>query len=250
MKCPHCNHEHPDDFMFCPATGKELKKACKNKDCSYIGEHIWPLEKETCPCCGQPFGNSYNGHEFVDLGLSVKWATCNIGAFTPEVCGDCFAWGETEPKETYESLNYKFRVPKHSAMAKYNFSPSSLYADNKFILEPKDDAASVKWGIRKKREGWRIPTKEEWQELFDNCYIENAKINGIQGYKVYGKRTGFREKWIFFPTKYYWSSSLADDYYRKAFAAVISFSGGYLTNEARHYGYPIRPVLSFHDTNL
>lgn len=60
MKCPHCNQTHPDDFIFCPATGKELKKACENKDCPYIGEHIWPLEKESCPICGRPFSSKNN----------------------------------------------------------------------------------------------------------------------------------------------------------------------------------------------
>ena len=249
MRCPHCNQEHPDDFVFCPATGKELKKACTNKDCPYYGEHLFPLDMRECPCCGYPLNNSYNGHEFVDLGLSVKWATCNIGAKAPDEYGDYFAWGETESKEAFESLNYKFRAPKHSTMVKYNFSPSSLYADNKFILEPEDDVASVKWGIRKKREDWRIPTKEEWQELFDNCYFEHAKINGIEGFKVYSRRTGFRENWIFFPNRmrYYWSSSLADDYYREAFAAFLETPTCRLQNWARHYGHAIRPVLALKD---
>ena len=95
MKCPHCNQEHPEEFNFCPITGKNLKWPCPNPDCSVFGEYLFPLEQESCPICGTRFIKKNDGHEFVDLGLSVKWATCNVGASSPKEYGSYFAWGET-----------------------------------------------------------------------------------------------------------------------------------------------------------
>ena len=63
--------------------------------------------------------NQINNHEYVDLGLSVKWATCNIGATTPEEYGDYFAWGEVEPKEYYEWSTYKYCNGLSSTFTKY-----------------------------------------------------------------------------------------------------------------------------------
>ena len=94
MLCPHCSQEHPDNLIDCPTTGKKLKRACTNMLCSYYGEFLFPLEQESCPCCGNSLVDTHNGHQFVDLGLSVKWATCNIGATSPEKYGNYFAWGE------------------------------------------------------------------------------------------------------------------------------------------------------------
>ena len=76
--------------------------------------------------------------EYVDLSLSVKWATFNIGATSPEEYGDYFAWGETEPKDKYSWATYKWGTS--SNLIKYNTT------DGKTILEPADDAATVNWG--------------------------------------------------------------------------------------------------------
>ena len=111
--CPYCKEEHPDGYKFCPVTGNklELLKACTNEDCPDYGKHILPLEAKFCPRCGSPIkganyeisyesgSNSIEGHEYVDLGLSVKWATCNVGANAPHEYGDYFAWGETYTKD-------------------------------------------------------------------------------------------------------------------------------------------------------
>ena len=113
--------------------------------------------------------------EYVDLGLSVKWATFNVGATSPEDYGYYFAWGETEPKETYSWATYKWCDGTDANITKYNT------ADGKTILEPADDAAQVQWGGN-----WRMPTEEEQQELIDRCSWERTNLNGVIGYKVTG----------------------------------------------------------------
>ena len=113
--------------------------------------------------------------EYVDLGLSVKWATFNVGATSPEDYGDYFAWGETEPKEEYTWENYKWCDGTDANITKYNAT------DGKTILEPADDAAHVHWGGN-----WRMPTKEEQKELLDVCSWERTNLNGAIGYKVTG----------------------------------------------------------------
>ena len=113
--------------------------------------------------------------EYVDLGLSVKWATFNVGATSPEDYGDYFAWGETETKETYSWATYKWCDGTSTNMTKYNTE------DGKTILEPTDDAAQVQWGGK-----WRMPTEEEQQELIDRCSWERTNLNGVIGYKVTG----------------------------------------------------------------
>ena len=109
----------------------------------------------------------YPDHEYVDLGLSVYWADRNIGAYSLEWHGDYFAWGETSKRDNYVQ-NY-YLEPKESH-----------YFDGKLsVLEPNDDAASVLWG-----EEWRLPTKEEFQELIDRCSWEWTTQNYTKGYKV------------------------------------------------------------------
>ena len=113
--------------------------------------------------------------EAVDLGLSVKWANFNIGAFDPTHYGDYFSWGETEPKGTYSWATYKWCDGTESNITKYNKT------DGLTILEPEDDAAQVHWGGK-----WRMPTKEELTELRLSCTWEWITINGITGNKVTG----------------------------------------------------------------
>jgi len=147
-----------------------------------------------------------SGHEYVDLGLSVKWATCNIGADKPEDSGDFFAWGETSPY--YESLDplvwkegKERGYVRNSASDNYNdrgivfgtnqpapASTSAKYSietDAKKQLDPEDDAAHVNWGGN-----WRMPTMEECQELIDNCTWEATTRNGVKGYEVKSKING------------------------------------------------------------
>ena len=116
----------------------------------------------------QPSAPSY-----VDLGLSVKWATCNLGATKPEDYGNYYAWGETLPKDSYSWDNYKFG--NEEPLSKYNES------DGKRTLEADDDAATVNLG-----RPWRIPTSKEVKELIDKCTRKWTTVNGINGYRVIG----------------------------------------------------------------
>ena len=113
--------------------------------------------------------------EYVDLGLSVKWATFNVGARAPEYYGDYFAWGETEPKEEYSWATYKWCDGTKDNVTKYNKT------DSLTTLEPEDDAAHVHWGNK-----WRMPTKEELQELIDSCQWERTTVNEVRGNTVTG----------------------------------------------------------------
>lgn len=182
--------------------------------------------------------------EYVDLGLSVKWATFNVGASKPEDYGDYFAWGETEPKETYSWTNYKWCDGTDANITKYNS------ADGKTILEPADDAAQVHWGGK-----WRMPTKEEIEELIDNCTWSESIQNGVKGYVVTSKHTGNS---IFFPYSgcfnhdyhatlqgektwlYTWSAELSDKI--RAYDITNRTGAILLEKNTRRCGFPIRPV--------
>lgn len=163
-------------------------------------------------------GTGLNGHEYVDLGLpsGTLWATCNVGATTPEGYGDYFAWGETEPKTTYNCRTYKWCTGDCDKFTKYcNNSDfgNNGFTDNLTVLQPGDDAATANWGS-----GWRTPTREQWQELLDNTTSTWTACNGVKG-RLFTASNG----WIFLPAAgwrgddvlgnvgyvgYYWSSSL------------------------------------------
>ena len=122
-----------------------------------------------------------NGHEYVDLGLpsGLLWATCNVGATTPEGNGSYFAWGETTTKSFYCMDNYKFL--NGSSITRYTKS------DRLTVLKDSDDAATVNWGG-----SWRMPTKDDFEELWHNCKWQDCSIELIPsqkwafGYKVIG----------------------------------------------------------------
>jgi hypothetical protein len=123
--------------------------------------------------------------EYVDLGLSVKWATFNVGAIAPEDYGNYFAWGEVEPKAEYSWENYKWGDGTASNMTKYNEK------DGLTSLKLEDDAVHVNWG-----ENWRMPTMEELDELKDKCQWEhNVNNEGIYGSIAIGPNGNS----IFFP---------------------------------------------------
>lgn len=129
------------------------------------------------------------GHGYVDLGLpsGLKWATCNIGAKSPEESGDYFAWGETAPKERYCEYNYDFYAEfdeddyEWDAEEEGTLYHSTEYEDDDAVLEPADDAATRNWG-----EGWRMPTYEECEELLQHCEITWGEYKGVKGKKVKG----------------------------------------------------------------
>lgn len=146
---------------------------------------------------------SENGYQYVELGLSVRWATYNVGATKPEEYGDYYAWGETETKTDYTWINYKFRANgdsyKNVELNKYNTRSIYGIVDNKITLDPEDDVAHVKWGG-----GWRMPTYSELEELRNNCtwmwyWSGNSQFNGVAGYKVTSTQEGYTDRYIFLP---------------------------------------------------
>ena len=151
-------------------------------------EFIKTMEKmevdDSDPNIPDPNPNTGN-HEYVDLGLSVKWATCNVGASKPEEYGDYFAWGETQPKSTYNWSTYKYCNGSYNTLTKYNNSSSYGTVDNKTQLELSDDAARANWGG-----SWRMPTRAEQGELRENCTWTWTTQNGVNGYKVTSKKNG------------------------------------------------------------
>lgn len=194
-----------------------------------------------------------NGKGYVDLGLSVKWAICNIGATSPEEYGNYFAWGETKPKTKYDWSTYKYCNGTSDIMTKYCIDSHCGIVDSKSTLELNDDAAQVNWGG-----GWRIPTESEIEELKNasNCTWTWSNHNGVNGYKVTSKKNGNS---IFIPAAGtctdnniknvgkeagYWSSSLCLSYYNNYNAGRLyldSYEIGFKYSN-RNRGLTIRAV--------
>ena len=187
----------------------------------------------------------------VDLGLSVKWASFNVGASAPKEYGDYFAWGETEPKEDYCWETYKWCMGSQSTLTKYcNYSGYGYngFTDNKTELDPEDDAATVNWG-----ENWHMPTYNELNELKTQCTWTWTTQNGVSGRLV----TGPNGNSIFLPAAGYrygtsldgagsggydWSSSLFTDYPREACYVRFNSGGPIGGSGYRFYGQSVRPV--------
>ena len=191
-----------------------------------------------------------NGHAYVDLGLSVKWATCNVGANSPEEYGNYFAWGETKPKAIYNWETYKWCEGSYDTQTKYCTSSSYGIVDNKTILELSDDAANANWGG-----DWRMPTKAEQDELRTECTWNWTTKNGVNGYTVTSKTNGnsiflpaagYRYGSALYTAGYsgdYWSSSLGTNY--SDIAYYLFFSSDYVDwgYSDRRYGHSVRAVL-------
>ena len=134
-------------------------------------------------------GDTAESHEWVDLGLpsGTLWATCNVGANSPEEYGDYFAWGETEPKETYYWSTYKYCKGTDETLTKYCTDSYYGTVDNKTELEPSDDAATANWGS-----GWQMPSIEQLEELLNSSYTTTTWTtqNGVYGRKIVSKQNG------------------------------------------------------------
>ena len=136
----------------------------------YGEEVIFTTEKETCPITGK-----VNGFAYVDLGLSVKWATYNVGATIPEEYGNYYSWGEIETKNEY---------------TRDNCLTEGVDIGGDIAGNAKYDVARVKWGSK-----WRLPRLKELTELVEDCTWKCSVMNGIEGYKVIGKNGNY----IFLP---------------------------------------------------
>ena len=178
-----------------------------------------------------------NGHEYVDLGLpsGLKWATCNVGANSPEEYGDYYAWGETETKDEYtEENSYTYGVKM-----------------NDISGDPKYDVARAKWNGT-----WRMPTRVELQELEDNCTQKHVTINGINGFKLIGPNgnsiflpaAGFRENTSSYYCNnigYYWGGTPYNGNGGNKYdysCSLIFENYIYIPDFSRFCGCSIRPV--------
>ncbi|MBQ3636223.1 MAG: hypothetical protein II951_11500 [Bacteroidales bacterium] len=202
----------------------------------------------------------------VDLGLSVKWATFNLGASKPEDFGDYYMWGETEPATDRECWwpTYKYAYGSGNMLTKYVTHPDGeaphygagyYYEDDEVsTLDPEDDAAHVALGGK-----FRIPTYEAWSELHDCCTWVWTQLNGVNGYKVTSNKEGFTDRSIFLPAAgyrggsdfaergsegCYWSDMLDEDAPNVALGYSLdgSYQGFRGDEYFRCFGLSIRPV--------
>ena len=205
--------------------------------------------------------------EYVDLGLpsGTLWATCNVGANSPEEYGDYFAWGETEPKDTYNWSTYKWMNEGQSSWSqinKYTFADGQTSAcwydgngnfigDGKTELDPADDAATANWGS-----GWQMPSLDQIKELYNSSYTtrEWTQVNGVNGRRITSKSNGNS---IFLPAAgyrgdtglnnagsygNYWSRSLYTSSSDYAYYLHFNSSGVYWNDYDRLFGRSVRPV--------
>ena len=206
--------------------------------------------------CNKPQGQDGDADpNAVDLGLSVKWAKCNIGAMSPEESGGHYAWGEIELKKDYDWPTYKWcngdlnKLTKYCTNNKADQWDGLGSPDGITTLEQSDDVSHVKLGGK-----WRTPTIEEWLELKEKCTWEWSSQNGVNGYLI----TASNCNSIFLPTAgfhggtaydfadsygFYWSSSL-DTVGAPDGAWYVVFDSSYIEEGSytRSFGLSIRPV--------
>ena len=199
--------------------------------------------------------NPSMGHEWVDLGLSVLWATSNVGTNSPYTSGHYFAWGETSPQSsnTYDWSSYKWCQGSENSMTKYNKDPNYGKVDNKTKLELTDDAARANWGGE-----WRMPTTSELNELYNNCTMSNTTMSGqpvtvfkskINGKSITVARAGYMYQGSTSESEAYdspfiWSSELNDNPF-----AIKLYSNG-ISGLKRRVGASVRPVITAPEQSL
>lgn len=238
---------------------KDLVDPTENQDATtkkYVDDLIAALQAQNDALQAEierlDYTISLNSHEYVDLGLpsGTKWATNNVGANSPEDYGDYFAWGETTPKDTYTWGTYSLCNGSNTTMTKYCNDTS--YGNNGFTdtlttLEASDDAATANWGS-----AWRMPTKEEFNELVNYCTVTWTTQNGVNGRLFIGPNGNS----IFLPAAgeheeselhegsfgYYWSSSLYTDGSYHAWRLNFGSVNHNVSNINRFGGFSVRPV--------
>ena len=188
------------------------------------------------------YSGTHEGHDYVDLGLpsGLMWATCNVGASSPEEYGDYYAWGETKTKKKYTAKN------------------SVTYKKKKYgdiSGNPSCDVARAKWGG-----SWRMPTEAELDELLDsdNCTWTWTTQGGHNGYKVTSKKngnsiflpaTGWREGTSLYAAGkygYYWSSTpYGSDTWRAYYLEFYRLGRHHTGWGYRYRGRSVRPVAEF-----
>ncbi len=189
--------------------------------------------------------------EIVDLGLSVCWASHNVGASSPDQVGDYVMWGDTKTSEWYSWSYYPYGNSQN--ITKYSGTDGLVY------LQSSDDYASIKWGT-----DWRMPTQEEANELIENCEIEfNVEVNGHPGVRLTSKVSGYEDKSIFIPATgyiqdeynldpynaYLWTNTVGRGWYQFAMTLTFKNVGDYAGQAIvpavyRYLGQTIRPVYT------
>ena len=191
--------------------------------------------------------------QIVDLGLSSKWSTCNLGASSPEEYGDYYAWGELEPKSSYDINNYKWFSKNLSN--RYGMVGDSARLDKNIYtqLVVEDDVTHLMLGST-----WRMPSIEDIRELYEKCDWIWTKMNGINGCKITSMVKGYEDSSMFLPAAgcicksikmnfgsmgYYWSSAIYKDNSKNAIITTFDCRRRYKhIPHPRYYGLPIRPV--------
>ena len=235
-------------YLYVPAGNVEMYRVRTN----WIdyADRIMPISEYRFNFFGGTVG------EAIDLGLSVKWASWNVGASSSEEYGAYFSWGETEPsfENNYIWDDYLLCNGSSNKLIKYNNNSSYGTVDNKIILEPGDDAACVNWGG-----AWRMPTLAEQQELLSNCTIAFIQINGVNGCLLTSNIDGYTDSSIFLPAAgnrgnkmynwqgrrgFYSSSSLNTDGPHSRHEIMINLEDRTVKEGSgpRYYGFTIRPV--------
>lgn len=193
-----------------------------------------------------PLNGKENGREWINLGLSVKWATCNVGASSPEFVGHYFAWGESKSKSAYLWGNC------FDCLDSSTGSSWDVYKlGGKTEIKPTSgqDTAHENWGGK-----WRMPTNEEVMELCTKCKWVWTTLNDSYGYKIIGPNGNS----IFLPSSgvkdvtrhyfigeqaYYWTSTLSSTKSSQADIMYFNESKHYASSYDRRYGISVRPVM-------
>ena len=198
--------------------------------------------------------NTLNGHEYVDLGLSVKWATCNVDALHPEDFGGYYAWGDDKPyshvAHFLDSLGLKEEFYLATKRADHFREIFRLEDIGRSLIRKGVDIATHKWGV-----GWRLPTMNECVELHDNCTWQEVIIDDVVCYKITSKFPGYTDRYIILPhTGYnfvdteqdfyedavYWTGTLRSEYWIQLFVFNSNEYSDCFSGAA--VGYPVRPV--------
>lgn len=200
-------------------------------------------------------------YEYVDMGLSVKWATFDIGATKVGEYGKFFQWGDIQGytssevgsgdgKKYFAWSDYKYCNGSSSTLTKYNNNSSYGTVDNKTVLESSDDAATFNMGT-----GWRMPTEAEYTELINAC---NQTWDSTNKWRIFTLKTDSTKK-VVFPASgrgyngsvndrgssgFFWSSSLGTSNPSSGRYLLVNGSDGSLSNNRRYYGFCVRGVYA------
>ena len=251
--------ESDSTYVYC------IRKYDAEEDVTYEGRFNYVVKARPAGALG-----TIDGHEYVEMGDGLKWATMNIGATKPEEYGDYFAWGETAAKTDYSWAAYKWMQEGQSDwkhITKYTFADEqkegiwydgdTFVGDNKTSLEYADDAARQIW-----KGTWRMPTDAEWTALRDEAnfkwdWTDDYEGTGVAGRIVTSKVSGYEGNTIFLPAAgrrggpslsgvgsggYYWSSSLRTSYSGYAWSVPFYSSLVGRCDSSRYYGQSVRPV--------